>query len=237
MDWSTPSLNVGEALTFTAYWDPQNGTDRSLDGQVHLIDAAGHIAANQSLQLVNDRYPTTAWQPGCPLRAPLDVRVPADLAGGHYSVALQVLDGSAAVGDAVVLGEVDVRAPERSFEPPAYEHAVGATFGSVAELAGWTRTEGGSLTLIWKALGTADVGYAVFVHALDAADTIISQNDSPPLGGARPTTSWIAGEYLSDTVTLADTGGVVRYRVGLYDPVSGARLTTADGADFVILTP
>ena len=237
VDWSTPSLNVGEALTFTAYWDPLNGTDRSLDGQVYLIDAVGRIAANQSLQLVNDRYPTTAWQPGCPLRAPLDVRVPADLAGGHYSVALQVLDGSAAVGDAVVLGEVDVRAPERSFEPPAYEHAVGSTFGSVAELVGWTHTEGGSLTLIWKALGTADVSYAVFVHALDAADTIISQSDSPPLGGARPTTSWIADEYLSDTVTLADVGSVVRYRVGLYDPVSGARLTTADGADFVILTP
>ncbi len=237
VDWTTTSLNVGDDLVFTAYWDPQNGTNRNLVGQISLIDAAGRVAASRTLALVNEDYPTSAWQPGCPLRAPLDVRVPADLKGGHYDVALQVLDGSAAVGDAVVLGELEVRAPERSFEPPAYEHAVGATFGSVAELIGWTRADDGSLRLIWKALGTSDVSYTVFVHALDATDTILSQHDSPPLDGARPTTSWIAGEYVSDAVTLRNAAGALRYRVGLYDPISGARLTTPDGADFVILTP
>ena len=107
----------------------------------------------------------------------------------------------------------------------------------MAELVGWTRTDEGSIRLIWKALSTSDVSYTVFIHALDTTDTILSQSDSPPVGGARPTTSWIVGEHLSDTITLANTAGAVRYRVGLYDPISGARLTTPDGADFVILQP
>lgn len=237
VDWTTASLNVGDDLAFTAYWDPLNGTDRSLAGQVRLVDAQGNVASSQTLALVNDDYPTSAWRPGCPLRAPLDVRVPADLAGGHYNVELQVFDGSAAVGDAVALGELAVRAPERSFVAPAYDHAIGARFGSVGELIGWTRTGEGSVRLIWEALGTSDVSYTVFLHAVDTTDTILSQSDSPPLGGARPTTSWITGEYLSDTITLPNTAGATRYRVGLYDPSSGARLTTPDGADFVILTP
>lgn len=237
VDWTVTSLNVGDNLAFTAYWDPLNGTDRRLVGQVNLIDTNGKVASSQTLALVNDDYPTTAWRPGCPLRAPLDVRVPATLTGGLYNVELQVLDGSAAVGDAIALGGLTVHAPERSFEAPAYDHAVGARFGSVAELVGWTRTDEGSIRLIWKALSTSDVSYTVFIHALDTTDTILSQSDSPPVGGARPTTSWIVGEHLSDTITLANTADVVRYRVGLYDPVSGERLTTPDGADFVILQP
>jgi hypothetical protein len=71
---------------------------------------------------------------------------------------------------------------------------------------------------------------------LDSAGNVAAQVDAVPLDGARPMTSWLPGEYLSDSYTLAlPTGlaaGVYRLEVGLYRPETGERLpvTTGSGA-------
>lgn len=236
VDWVTTEAGVGDRLGFTVYWEAVAQPAVAAQARVRLVDANGAVAVEQDLAPVRGDYPTTDWRPGCPLRAPLALRLPADLAAGDYRVEIQLRAAESVLGEATTLGSVHVTAPERRFDAPATEHPVGARFGAVAELVGWSATEGG-IALVWKSLGDTDASYTVFAHALAPDDTILSQNDSPPQAGQRPTPSWMPGEYVIDEHALASVAAPPRYRVGLYDPITGARLTTPDGADFVILEP
>jgi hypothetical protein len=65
---------------------------------------------------------------------------------------------------------------------------------------------------------------------LDAQNKIVGQRDEPPGHGNRPTTGWVAGEYLADphdvTIDLATPPGAYQLEVGLYDPQTGQRVQT-----------
>ena len=83
------------------------------------------------------------------------------------------------------------------------------------------------------------VNYTVFVQALSADWTVVAQQDLPPLAGAAPTTTWLAGEVLTDPHHLALPAnlapGEYRLIAGMYDPNTGQRLPIATGGDFVEL--
>jgi len=95
------------------------------------------------------------------------------------------------------------------------------------------------LTLYWQTSASLDTNYTVFVHSLSAAGEIIGQADGPPVANHHPTSAWRPGEIVQDS-RLVLPGD--RYRVGLYDPVTGRRLSafSADGFplpdDAVVLT-
>jgi hypothetical protein len=61
-----------------------------------------------------------------------------------------------------------------------------------------------------------------------------------PQNGARPTWSWQPGEIITDEIALkipADLpAGQYRLTAGLYDELSGKRLTLPDGKDAIELT-
>jgi hypothetical protein len=83
--------------------------------------------------------------------------------------------------------------------------------------------------------------YKVFVHLLDESNTLVSQQDSEPVGGQRPTHTWpvTTGEA---TENATESTGLIRdnraiplpaglqqlsgYKlaVGMYSPRSGERL-------------
>ncbi len=236
VDAPATTAGVGDLLRVTAYWDARQQTDVDLLARIRLLDAQGRVLTSADLPPVRADYPTSAWEPGCPVRGALGLRVPADAATGRYTVDIQLTQGDTVLNTPVVVGSVDVRAPDRTFDAMPVDHAVGARFGDVAELVGWTESEG-VLSLVWHALGASERPLVVFVHALDDSDAIIGQVDAQPVGGARPTTSWLAGEFIRDPYRLPLSTTPVRYRVGLYDADTGARLTTTSGEDFVILMP
>ncbi len=99
----------------------------------------------------------------------------------------------------------------------------GLGIGSASSLVPETR-----LTLYWQASTPLTTSYTVFVHSLDVEGALIDGADSPPLGNHYPTTAWRPGEIVQDG-RFVPPGD--RYRVGLYDPVSGQRLPAfaADG--------
>ncbi|MEP0764188.1 MAG: hypothetical protein HRF48_15770, partial [Chloroflexota bacterium] len=148
----------------------------------------------------------------------------------------------------VTLAEFTVERTERLFAPPPFDTAVLTEFQGVAVLEGFsaaqteiTPDETLGLTLVWRVTETPDVSYRVFTHLLNDAGRVIAQHDDVPGQGARPTTSWVAGEYLADPYALVfnDEGrayrGPARLEVGFYDPQTGARVLTAGGADHVML--
>ncbi len=95
------------------------------------------------------------------------------------------------------------------------------------------------VTLLWRAESPLPVSYLVFVHLVAPDGRLIAQSDSEPMDGVRPTSSWRTGEYIEDRHALSwhvkEYRGEAAVRVGIYDLRTGARLTLADGSDFVTL--
>ena len=198
-------------------------------------------------------YPTSLWADGTLMRTQASFRIPASVPDGRYRLIAglfraddKTLLRTAAGADRIPLGTVTVRGRPHDMTPPQPQHRADATYGDAARLAGYDLASaemrpGGALdlTLHWQALASTDRPYTVFVHLLDEAGTVKGYGDSEPGGGAYPTTGWLPGEYLADrhTVTLAPDApaGTYRLAVGLYDPETGERLKTPDGADQVVL--
>jgi hypothetical protein len=129
---------------------------------------------------------------------------------------------------------------------PSISGEVYVRFGDFAELIGYSLPAAEvsaaqvlPLTLYWGALeGTSPVNYTVFTHLLSEDGRLIAQHDGTPASGTRPTTTWTAGETISDPhpMTFYDAGftGPARIAVGLYDPTNG-RVPAESGSDQVIL--
>ncbi len=87
------------------------------------------------------------------------------------------------------------------------------------------------VTLLWQSVAPVSADFTVFTHLLDAGGQQRGQKDSPPAGGARPTTGWATGEYLADTVEVAlapeAAPGAYTLEIGLYVLATGQRDTVA----------
>lgn len=101
----------------------------------------------------------------------------------------------------------------------------------------WKVTEDGrtllELHLLWWTDGTATGDAALFVHLLGADEQILAQADQRPGADSLPPGNWLPGP-LSDTIILDVTGlpaGEYRAVIGLYDPVTLARLPAQGGDD------
>ena len=163
-------------------------------------------------------------------------RIPPDAPSGTARLLLP---------DGTTLAEYAVEQVPALFEPPPFAQAVGESISGVGTLVGYTltgdpsdRTQPFGLTLLWQAAGATDTAYTVFVQLVSDDGRVLAQSDSPPAGGARPTTGWRESEYIEDAHRLtfhADaSAGAARLIVGLYDPVSGARVA-AGAADHLVL--
>jgi hypothetical protein len=142
------------------------------------------------------------------------------------------------------LGSIQVRGRARNFEIPPMTHAVGANFGKQVTLLGYDldlspNEEGGTARLIlyWQAQREMETAYKVFVHLLDADGVIIAQVDREPQAGVTPTTGWLADEVVTDEIEIPVTeitAATQSIAVGLYDPLTGERLSTLDAAGVVV---
>ena len=204
--------------------------------RVALVAADGATTATQDLALTGSADSVAQWQTGDGWRTKRHFRVPAAVPSGDYSVTVAATRQGEPLAEPVLVGGLHVTAPERTDAVPPLAHSAAARFGDVAELMGW-EWQGDTLTLAWRALGTPDVSYSVFVHLRDANGEIYRQHDGPPANGARPTTSWLAGEVIVETYRFETPPGEFSLAVGLYDPQTSTRLTTTDGADLLELRP
>lgn len=152
------------------------------------------------------------------------------------------------VGDEIVtLGQLPVIGFVRIYEPPAAAHPLDVRFGEDYLLVGYDlESEQVSndgevrLTLYWQALTDGSPGhdFTVFTHILDEGGRLIGQHDGAPVYSTRPTSGWLAGEYIVDEHIMAFRelyAGEATIQVGLYDPATFERLLTSDGADAVRL--
>jgi hypothetical protein len=98
------------------------------------------------------------------------------------------------------------------------------------------------LELRWRALSPMEADYTVFVHLLDSTGRVLSQRDSQPQNGFRPTSTWAAREDVADyhgfPLPADIPAGDYWLEVGLYEPATGKRLLTETGqGDKVLIGP
>jgi hypothetical protein len=146
--------------------------------------------------------------------------------------------GRLQIGDPYPLGKVTVAGRDRVFDVPPIDTALEVTFGDQLKLWGYTLTQSADaldLSVAWGALTGPAVDYKIFVHLFDPVTEIIAaQLDTMPRAYTYPTSLWLKGEVVSDTLALDLTAvppGEYRVALGWYDPATGVRLipVTASG--------
>jgi hypothetical protein len=159
------------------------------------------------------------------------------LTPGAYDVRLALLDGSGAQGVCTFRERVTVLPRPRLFDAPAISHPLEADFGGEIRLLGYDMQREGdvvTLTLWWQAVTSPVHDYKRFVHLYDpATESIVAQDDAMPRAWTYPTTWWVEGEVVSETVMLdvsAVPPGEYRLGIGWYDPATLDRLLATDAA-------
>jgi hypothetical protein len=231
-DLSTESVTQGTKLGLQFVWGTVAPPEAGLELEVMLVDEDGHIGQVQYSEL-SPSQPVEEWAADAIVRTECSFHVDPWLEGGTYAVTVGLIregDGQP-VGQSVEVGEVVMRAPERSFSIPSIKEKTKATFNDVLCLWGYDLNQGAEslhLTLHWQALRRMDVAYKFFVHLYDVeSGTLAAQEDVMPRGWAYPTTWWEAEEVVSDEISLSleeVPSGTYWLAVGVYDPETGARL-------------
>lgn len=215
---------------------------------LRLRDAEGRDVVVMDTQPGYGFLPTSMWRPGEAVTDRYELTLPAGTPPGEgyrlevilYSVPTLTAQGQATIGPFSLPLEnpYEQWGKPRRFSLPPLSHPLGVTFGGEIRLAGYEldrQADALRLTLWWQALTAPRADYTVFVHLFGPESPVpIVQNDAPPRGGAYPTSWWVAGEVVDETVTLSLQDvppGEYRLAVGLYRPGTGERLPAfaADG--------
>lgn len=215
---------IGEPITIWLDWQvlqvPADGYELVLtpkDGEMDVVEVMPNYPAEQwqtALPTVVERQLVRVWQAG--------------------KVEVQVVWGE----QVVKLAEVEVVQSDRTFEPPSPATLLDVQFGDVIRLVGVdVAAADGAIapTFYWQPLqSNVQTSWIVFAQVLDRSGQIVGQMDGV-MGNGRYASSWIAGEYIRDVRTIPVAGDDWQLIVGLYDPNTGERLLTNDGADAVVV--
>ena len=255
-----PWLEVlpGQSISALLLWRAVSVPERDHLVDLRLEDEEGSKRLQRLTHPVDGSYPTSQWASEEVVRDHHELVVPGDMPKGVYRILLSLDDG-----DPVELGKVKINERARMWEVPPMQQSLQAKMGDFVKLLGYDVAVGDELgqdassylapseslsanggdsvrlTLYWKAVGITGTSYKAFTHLLDGDSRIWGQQDSYPLGGVAPTTSWLEGEVIADTYEFTVEEGVAPgayvIEVGMYEPISAQRLPVAGGGDRVLL--
>lgn len=245
-DLSAEEIASGDTSWLTLYWQALTDVDRDYVVGVSVLDTGGREVAYWLGRPVYSSQSTDQWEAGQIVQDPWRLEMPADIAPGTYVLQLALFDAETRAEAArLTLEELSVMERRPTFMPPTVQSRVDVNLGDRVALSGYdlhlqpsSRGERLWLTLYWEAVGPMDVSYNVFVHVIGADGTLLAQHDSFPADGEMPTDSWVPGEFVTDEHVIefvAPPPGEYRLLVGMYDPVTGKRLSTAEGGTTILL--
>jgi len=242
------TVRPGEEVWLWLYWQAGDGQLPPPDSTLRLgLVGEGQPVYAESA-LVDSVGPLEAWQPGQVRRAVY--RIPSDprLSGDEAELRVALLSGAGQVEAEATLARVGLESRPRQFEAPTMAHRTSVAFENptLIKLIGYDlpSTDLGAgdtlpITLYWQAERDMEIDYTVFVQLLNGDWQVVAQEDLEPQAGAAPTTTWLPGEILADPhrLSLASDlpNGDYRLITGMYDSVTGKRMSVSTGGDFVDL--
>jgi hypothetical protein len=221
--------SAGESIPLTLFWRADEKPNREYTFKIQFGDVT-----SDAFPISNLQFPTSNWRAGEIVRGQYLVPIPANAQAGVSQLRVVLSDNHA-----LALAPFTIEKTDRVFVKPNTPFVQDANFGNVIALAGYqlpiTNYKPGDilkLTLHWNAREKMDKPYTVFVHLLDKDSKVVAQRDAQPANGARPTTGWVAGEYIADAYELAlkpdIAPGQYRVEIGWYDAQDFSRLPVLD---------
>jgi hypothetical protein len=224
--------SAGESIPLTLFWRADAAPSKDYELRIQFGDVL-----SDPRPLANAQYTTSQWRAGEIVRGQYSIPIPATAKPGTANLRVSLNDNSV-----LDLAPFTIEKTDRVFTLPGAQFAQAANFGDLVGLAGYdlsaTTVKAGDtlqVTLYWQARDRTDKPYTVFVHLLGNDGKPIAQKDAEPQNGARPTTSWIANEYVADKYQLEikpnTAPGQYPIEIGWYDAKDPAfaRLQVIDG--------
>ncbi|MCC7368452.1 MAG: glycosyltransferase family 39 protein [Chloroflexi bacterium] len=246
VDFDRDAARAGERLRLSLFWESTSPRPEPREVSLVLRQPGGAVLTEWRSVPVDGAYPTTDWKRGEIVRDTWDLTLPASLGAGAFELAAAlVVPGQAATGP-IGLGHITVQAADRELKEPELRMRVDAAFVGGAQLLGYDlkarRVRPGDnldLTLVWRAAQPSLRDQVLALALLDESGRILSQWESEPAGGKRPTSGWTTDEFIEDgwKVRLPRElpKGKVRLAVSTIDPVANQRILTTAGGVWVDL--
>ncbi|MFN8466855.1 MAG: glycosyltransferase family 39 protein [Caldilineaceae bacterium] len=244
-DLPTATVAPGGTLPLTLYWQADGMPQADYSANLQLRSGDGTVVAEQTQPLAGGTVPTGRWTGGTTVRDWQDLALKADVPNGSYHLWLALTAGEQRSQE-LDLGEVTVEGRPHGFVLPPLATTIGAVFGHNVRLAGLQNAPAPSgrpgdtleVPLVWQVLEPSARPLVRFVHLLGANGKPLAQHDSAPCEGECPSASWLAGEVLTDTVTLTIPGdapaGSYSLAAGWYDGETLQRLEARDAEGAVL---
>jgi hypothetical protein len=240
------TLWPGAELPLTIYFAAEQAIAEDYTIFVHLVDENNNLLYQFDGVPFAGRHPTRQWKPGQRFAdsytlTASETEHPETLATvemGFYPIGRPnervTMYGASGqmIGDRLVLGKVRVMNSAPVLEPPA-EKAL-ATWSDQIRLVSANvdsdmQSGAYAVKAIWQAKKPMQTDYTVFMQLLDADNHVVGQIDQQPRGGKAPTSTWLAGETITDTYTMAiPASSWQRMIIGIYDGQTGQRLQLSD---------
>jgi 4-amino-4-deoxy-L-arabinose transferase-like glycosyltransferase len=222
-------IHAGESLPVTLFWSATGPIAEHHTILLDLRDEAGDIIALKHFEPANIYYPTDRWSEGAVVHGKYRLSIPLAVSPGRATlgVSLGNEDGEALEAP-VFLAEIQLTAPERTYQMPDVQRPSGANLGGVCTLVGAdldgeevSPGEKLTLTLYWQSDKATERSFTVFTHLLDADEHVLTQHDSEPVKGLRPTYGWVPNEIVRDEHPLIipsdERPGEYLIEVGMYE--------------------
>jgi hypothetical protein len=226
------TIEEGDDLTLEAEWNALLAPTEDLHAQWRVIAPNGAPVSEieQSLAVGSrtSQWPRFTW-----VLSPVALDLPNQLDAGTYAIELSLLSGNAVAENCGAVAEVTVSPRPRVFEPPELPNPESAGFGDVIELLGYetiidSQQQTLDLTVWWQAITPPAADLKRFIHLYDpSTEEIAAQDDAMPRDWTYPTSWWVAGEVISETISLDLSNvseGSYRLGVGWYDPATTTHL-------------
>nr|MBA2447725.1 hypothetical protein [Chloroflexota bacterium] len=244
LDGDTP--RAGDPVLLTLFW--QNAGGRLAEQEVSIVvrELSGNALRAWRGGPVDGTYPTTAWKPGEIVRDSHSLVLPASVPAGP----LELVVGLAGPGQEPeryeTLSQLNLRPITRQFTQPSIRTLEELRFGDLARLVGYElkdrRLKPGDsleLRLVWQALAETLEGYTVSVQLQASDGRTVARHDAAPSNGRRPTTGWLAGEFVEDEhrvqIPRQTERGRYRLAVAVYQPESREPLLGPNAGGQVVL--
>ncbi len=248
-EFPTESVTPGATASLKLFWRVTSPLARNYSVYVHLLNQDNVIVGQRDMYpgqgslATSDLSSGTAWQdhydviisPLAPAPQKLHWAVGVyDLASGER---LPITAG-AATEQGVEFGNVAMT-PATNAIKKLLDYGNGIVLQSY-DVSPRTLQSGQpvTVTLQWRADTKVGEDYVVSLQLIDEKTNKIAQNDSAPVDGNAPTSSWKAGQHIDDAhmlqVSKNAPPGVYRLLLVLYQPGSFARIG-AYGADGIYL--
>ena len=245
-----PVLQAGDTIAYRLHWRSLAPISENYHGFLHLQNSNQGVLAQKDQLPGPLLSPPKLWNRYVAQPDIYRLKIPDDAPGGLYQplVGLYHFDNlerlpatqnGLAIGDSVALppikvlekGQVSPQVPlEAQFE--GMGTFLGYDFESSEPIRPGSTI---SLTLYMRSDSAVSRDYTQFVHLHSAEKGMAAQHDGQPAAGTNPTSAWVPGEIIVDSMALPiredAPAGEYQLRIGFYDALDGAaRLPVIDDA-------